>query len=196
MQGSIFKNKYIKVAFFFFLLLILLLGVYLDFILDVDSYYFTEDYLKVKDKMRISGILSAVFYGILVAIFSIFRSLDNKKPKLFLLNVIIYTLITFTYFVDVNTNIFCYLNMKGDNGSIITSTSEIIATNKDDEFGHTHYYIVGVGIREENLNAYYFKLNHEILKQHYFKIQKEKDTIQVKIYKGQYGYYHSPEIVE
>lgn len=123
MQGSIFKNKYIKVAFFFFLLLILLLGVYLDFILDVDSYYFTEDYLKVKDKMRISGILSAVFYGILVAIFSIFRSLDNKKPKLFLLNVIIYTLITFTYFVDVNTNIFCYLNMKGDNGSIITSTS-------------------------------------------------------------------------
>ncbi len=172
----------------------LAIGVYLMIITDLKEHYPLLDVFAIRDKMQIIGIICAIVYGILIAILSVLRSIENKKIHWFLGTVLLYALLTSSVFTDMSRDIYGYINMQSKEKYIVVNTSHIRARVIPDEVGHDRYYIISVNIDTESYRGYFSKLKYEISQERYFKIKREEDTARIKLYEGKFGYYHSPEI--
>lgn len=172
----------------------LAIGVYLMIITDLREHYSLLDVFAIRERMQIIGIICAILYGILIAILSVLRSIENKKVHWFLGTVLLYTLLTSSIFTDMSRDIYGYINMQSKERYIVVNTSNILARVIPDEVGHDRYYIISVSVDKEAFRGYFSKLKYEISQERYFKIKREEDTARIKLYEGKFGYYHSPEI--
>lgn len=166
------------------------------FTLDLRDHYSLVDYFSIRDKMQFMGVLWAVLHGILVAILSTFRSADNKKTHWFLGTILLHIALTYSLFTNLSKDIYMYINMQSKTDYIILDSSETLVQMKPDEVGHNRYYIFHIGFNSKDFTGYFSNLNYEISKERYSKIDNNEEVVNVKLYKGKYGYYHSPEIVE
>lgn len=170
-----------------------MLGIVLWLNFDIYSYYSTNDFSNLYDEMKIPGAICALFCGILITVLNALHLSKKNKVIWFFAQVLIYTIITYSYFTKMCTDVYAYINMQSKDNHIEVTTSNAYAQMIPDEVGHDRYYIFYVDINTEAYKGF-LSLRYEISQDRYLKIKREEDIIRVKLYEGRYGYYHSPEI--
>lgn len=184
----------LRIAIIAFLILIVIVGFILGFSLKIDTYYTISDYKEIQKIMHVPGIICAVICGFLVAFLDVLKPSEKNNVFWFLVYVVVYFVITYSYFTDICTDVYGYINMQSKDDYINVSTDNIRVRNIDDELGHARYYIIGVRLDSEKCSGNFSDLKYEISQERYFSIERDENTVRVKVYEGKFGYYHSPEI--
>ncbi len=186
------QKKNLKITIIVIFVLTAIIGIVLGSLFDIDAHYSGKNRIEIKDMMQVPAIVCIVTYAILATILFYIQPPKKTKSIRFFIYIALYVVTVYSYFKDLSADLYSYVNMQSKDNYTIVSTSDIFVKGIEDESGDIGYYIVGAMVE----SGYYSELNFEVPQQRYFKIKGKEETIQLKLYEGYFGYYHSPEIVE
>ena len=186
------QKKNLKIAIIAIFVLTAIIGIVLGAFFDIDTYYSIQNRLEIRGMMQVSAIICIVIYAILAIILFYIQPPKKIKSLRFFIYIALYVVTVYSYFKDLSADIYSYANMQSKDNYIVVNTLDVSASGIEDELGDIRYYVVGARVE----SGYYSELNFEVPQQRYFKIKRKEETIQLKLYEGYFGYYHSPEIVE
>ena len=186
------QKKNLKIAIIAIFVLTAIIGIVLGAFFDIDTYYSIQNRLEIRGMMQVSAIICIVIYAILAIILFYIQPPKKIKSLRFFIYIALYVVTVYSYFKDLSADIYSYANMQSKDNYIVVNTLDVSASGIEDELGDIRYYVVGARVE----SGYYSELNFEVPQQRYFKIKRKEETIQLKLYEGYFGYYHSPEVVE
>lgn len=184
------QKKNLKIAIIAIFVLTAIIGIVLGSFFDISTHYSTQNRMEIKNMMQAPAIICIIIYAILATILFYIEPLKKMKSIRFFIYVALYVVTAYSYFKDLNADIYSYVNMQSKNNYIVVNTLDISTSGIEDALGDIRYYIVGARVE----SGYYSELNFEVPQQRYFKLKSKEETVQLKLYEGHFGYYHSPEI--